>query len=122
MKYDLNIHIPQQLESFLNAWGNGDADSMARIKKNMDDLIKDETFQKDIKDYDSNRQKKLDELMKKALDGVKTAAQAEKLDEIYIDIEEIKNDLNEALAGIESEYWNSIRTYIVEWISRMENG
>ena len=121
MKYDIKAHLPQQLENLLNAFAQGDADLMARIKKNIEDLIPDATFQKDIRDYDTNRQKKLDELMKKALDGVKTAAQADKLDEIYIDFEEIKNDLNLALAGIEGEYWNNIRAYVVGWVSQMDN-
>lgn len=121
MKYDIKVHLPQQMENFLNAFAQGDADLMTRIKKNLEDLIQDKTFQKDIGDYDRNRQKKLDELMKKALDGVKTAVQADKLDEIYIDIEEIKNDLNAALVGIESEYWNNVRTYVVGWVSQIDN-
>jgi len=116
MKYDLNIHLPAQLEGLMLSFQKADIPTLERSLSNIKNLIKDQKFQSDIKEYEKKRVEEIDRLTKKAYDAVKTIDNAKDFGELYVDIEEIKNDLIASVDLIEQEYWNHIKEYITLYI------
>jgi len=121
MKYDISMHLPSQIEGLMNAFQKADVPFLERSFNNIKNLIKDEKFQSDIKDYQDRRMKKIEELSKKALDAAKTINEAKSFSELYIDIEEIKNDLVSSIESVEQEYWDHIKEYITLYLNKEEN-
>ena len=116
--YDIKIHLPQQMENFFQSFATGDLDALNRSFGNICSIIKDPGFQKDVKEYDSNKQKQSKMLLDKAREAVKTAVETKNMEELYIDLDEIKNDLNMALSNLEGEYWEVMRKYVAGWITK----
>ena len=119
MKYELMAHLPQQLENLYNAFAQGDAELLDRVLNNIKDIVKDETFQKDLKDYDKERNEQFEKLQKKALDGIKALTDAKNINDVYIDINEIQKDFTGALNSMEGEYWDKVKEYISEWANQL---
>jgi hypothetical protein len=113
MEYDIKTHLGQQIENFLNAYAGADAAAMERIKRTIIDIYKntpdDGNLIISIRGYDKRKQDELDKIKNKALDAMKTITQAKNLDELFIDLEEIKNDTIRALNLLETDYWDSLR-------------
>ena len=121
MKYDINIHLPAQVEGLMNSFQKADVAALERSFNNIKNLIKDEKFHNDIKDYQEKRMKKIDELSKKAFDAAKTINDVKSFSELYVDIEEIKNDLIGSIELVEQDYWDHIKEYITLYLNKEEN-
>ena len=119
MKYELMAHLPQQMENFYNAFAQGDAALLDRVLDNLKDIIKDKSFQNDLKDYDKERKEQFDKIQKKALDGIKALSEAKDINEVYIDLKEIQDDFTAALNSMEGEYWDKVKEYISEWTNQL---
>ena len=119
MKYELMAHLPQQLENLYNAFAQGDAELLDRVLDNIKDIVKDEAFQKDLKDYDKERNEQFETLQKKALEGIKALTDAKNINEVYIDINEIQKDFTGALNSMEGEYWDKVKEYISAWANQL---
>ena len=120
MKYDMNAHLPQQVENLLNGFAQGDAALLERIKTNIKDIVQDKTFLKDMDDYDKRKLEKITELMNKAKDAIKTMVETKNPDELFVDAQGILNDLTTALGTIEGEYWDTIKSYVIGWMKQLE--
>lgn len=112
-------HLPQQLENFYNAFAQGDPELLDRVLSNIKNVVKDDTFQKDLKDYDRERNEQFEKLQKKALDGIKALADAKNINDVYIDIGEIQKDFTSTLNSMEGEYWDKVKEYISEWANQL---
>jgi len=119
MKYELMAHLPQQLENLYNAFAQGDAELLDRILGNIKDIVKDESLQGYLKDYDTQRKERLEKIQKKALEGFKTLAEAKDINEVFIDYKEIQDDLTTALNSMETEYWDKVKKCITTWADRL---
>ena len=117
MKYDISTHLPSQIEGIMIAFQKADIPLLERSLNNIKNLVKDDKFHKDIKDYQDKRVNKIEELTNKAFDAAKTINDAKSFSELYIDIEEIKNDLITAIETIEQDYWDHIKEYITLYIN-----
>ena len=120
MEYNTEIHMPQQIENLLQAYASGDVEALTRIKDNLMDIINDNTFKNDLKAFESDKAKSIDNIKKKALDAIKTLSEAKNIDSVFIDYEEIKADLIKALNETEQEYWESLKDYVIGWTQQME--
>ena len=120
MKYEIMAHLPQQLENLYNAFAQGDAALLDRILDNIKDIVKDETFQADLKDYDKERKEQFEKIQKKALEAIKTLSEAKDINEVYIDLKEIQDDFTAALNGMEGEYWDKVKEYISEYADQLK--
>ena len=121
MKYDVSMHLPAQIEGMMNSFQKADIASLERSLSNIINLIKDEKFHRDIKDYQKKRMEKIEELSKKALDATKTIKESKSFSELYVDIDEIKNDLVSSIEVVELDYWDHIKEYITLYINKEEN-
>ena len=119
MSYDINIHLPQQIENFLNiiASPKPDVNQLERIKQNIINLIDDSDFQVDMNSFEKTRQSKTKELINKAIESVKTIASSKNTEELFIDIDEIRNDVTNALNVVESDYWTNIESYMIKYLN-----
>jgi len=84
-------------------------------------LIKDTKFKNDLDDYDKMRKDQLAKLSYKAIESIKTLIENHKnFNELYIDIEEIKNDLLVAMESVEKDYWKHIKEYVTLYLNKPE--
>lgn len=112
MEYDIKTHLGQQIENFLNAFAGADVQAMERIKKTIMDIYKntdDVSILLAVQNWDKKRQDEVGKIWMKAKEGLKTIASTKNNEELFIDVDEIKNDIIKALNMLESEYWDSIR-------------
>jgi len=103
MKYDVSMHIPTQVEGLMIAFQKADVPGLERSLENIKNLIKDNKFHNDIKEYEMQRIKKIEGLGKKALEAAKTISEAKSFSELYVDVEELKNDFMSSLELVEKD-------------------
>jgi len=124
MNYDISVHLGQQMENFLNAYAAGEVEAMERTKSNIKDIMKNSDM-KDVLDnidkWDNKKNSEITKIIKKAREALKEIASDENKKDIFIDVEEIKNDTIEALSTLEGEYWDSIRNLILKSVNEVQD-
>lgn len=119
MEYDISVHIGQQIENFLNGYAAGDVGIMERTKSNMKELL-DKSGLKQIVEtldkWDIEKPKELEKIIKKAKDALKAVTENNDND-LFIDLEEIKQDTINAINELEGKYWNRVRELILESVN-----
>lgn len=121
MEYDIKEHLGQQVEYFLNGFTGGDVGVMERAKNTILDIYKnmdDNSIVLSISDWDKKKQLEINKLWDKALEGIKTIAESKDKEELFVDIEEIRNDVIQALNQLEVDYWDSIRKLLLKNVSK----
>jgi len=117
MSYDIEVHIGQQIENFLNSYAAADAGAMERVKNNLLDIYKtnnDIDVVTAIKEWDNKKKIEIEKIWKKANEAIKTMAISKKDEQMFIDIKEIETDVVKALNMLEGEYWDSIRNLFLK--------
>lgn len=117
-KYDLGLHVPQQVDNFLQAYASGDMGALERVKDNLVSVVDDVGFKKAVDDYNVERKNKFDSLVKNALESVETLVKSNKSIDLFSGIDEIRNVLQIDLNMMESEYWSTVREYVVGWMKK----
>lgn len=116
-EYDIKDHLPQQMEIFLNGLSSGNIEILETVKDNIMDIyrnINEDKIIMSIETWDKKKQDKIQEIWNKALESVKTIAETKNKEELFIDIDEIKNDVLASLNSLERNYWNSIRSLLLK--------
>lgn len=116
MKYDTTVHLPSQIDALINNFQKADIPGMERSLDNIKIIIKDKKFREALNDYQLKKLNKIDELQKKAVIAVKTIKDSKSFSELFIDIDEIKNDFIQAIEGLERDYWNNIKEFITLYV------
>ena len=122
MSYDINVHIGQQIENFLNGYAAADAGAMERVKNNLMDIYKnnkDEKIIEAIKLWDDKKKTEIAKIWTKANEAIRTMATSKKDEQMFIDIKEIETDVVQALNILEGEYWDSIRNLMLKSVKAM---
>lgn len=112
MEYDIKNHLGQQIENFLNAFAGADVAAMERIKRTIMDIYHntdDGSIVISIKEWDKRKQDEIQKLWDKASESLRTIATTKKKEELFIDVDEMKNDIVRSLNELESDYWESVR-------------
>ena len=119
MEYDTKVHIAQQVENFMNSFAAGDINALNRTLSNLEELIKDNGFKEKINAANDTKTKEVKDILTKAKDGIKEITSSDDTDTLFIDIDEIRNDLNKVLGELETDYWTSIRKYVLEALNEL---
>jgi glutamine synthetase adenylyltransferase len=113
MKYDTTVHIPSQVDSLLLSFQKADIPAMERALDNIRNLAiteKNKNFKKALDEYKAKKQQSTKRIEEEALAGAKAILQQSKtLNEIFVIIENIKNNVVIALEELERDYWNNIK-------------
>jgi len=112
MNYDVKVHLGQQVENFLNGYAAGDKAILQRSITNISSIFEetgDASFKTAMEKMDKTRKDELQKIWNKAKDAMKLLADTKEGDAIFIDVEEIKQDVVDSLAKLETNYWDSIR-------------
>jgi len=115
--YDITIHLAGQIENFLNSYNAADIAAMSRVKENFKDICKNselKTIVKQIEEWDKNKNTEINKIYKKAQTAIKTIMETKNGEELFIDLEEIKNDIVNNLNQLEKQYWDHIRNLMLE--------
>lgn len=122
MSYDINVHVGQQIENFLNSYAAADAGAMERVKNNLMDIYKnkkDDKIIEAIKLWDDKKKTEIAKIWTKANEAIRTMAISKKDEHMFIDIKEIETDVVQALNMLEGEYWDSIRGLMLKSVKAM---
>lgn len=125
MEYDITMHLGSQIENFLNSYDAADVETMIRITENYRDICKNSGLQKivtQLDEWDKYRQTEITNTWKKARQGLETLLQTKNGEELFLDLEEIKNDVITSLNKLEKEYWDSIRGLMLRSVKQNEDG
>jgi len=122
MGYDKKMHLPQQIEFFLNGFASGDRVALERVLSNIKDLLKDTDLVKRIGIIDKNMENKIDNVKDKAIESLKTLLESKNTDDLFIDVNEIFKDTQDALNEIDADYWEKIREYVLKATDEDETG
>ena len=118
MEYDINIHLPSQVENFMNAFAQGDSVGLERVKKNIMVLIPDDSFHKDMGDYEQDRKHRIETKMDKAIGHIKDKASSVKGEQAIIDIQMVLKQLENDLNMVEGVYWATVNEYMISWLNQ----
>lgn len=114
----MNEQIETYRDALLAAYIEGDIQLFERIVSVLKDVINDEKFHNDLKEYENEREKKLKELFRDADERARIAVESQKSPELWNTLGEIQTSLSDAILKLENEYYDTIKTYIVEYIRR----
>ena len=120
MKYDVSGHTPSRIETLLAGYEKADVELMERSLENLKNIIKDKKFIKDIEHYDTERHTKIMDIQKKAINAARELLKKDDGSTIFIDIEEIKQDMMRLLEESEKGYWNAIKDYVTLYMNKEE--
>lgn len=118
MKYDVGGHLPSQVELLMVCFQKADIPGLERALSNIRNLVKDKRFQKALSDYDKQKLAKINEINDKVFDAAKTIMDAKSFSELYVDVEELKNDLIKSLESVELDYWDHVKDYITLYLNK----
>ena len=121
MEYDINIHLPQQVENFMNAFAQGDSEALERIKKNILILIPDGSFHKDLGDYEQDRKNRIQSLIDKTIENVQRQTEKPKNEETLYNIQTSLKQLEGLLNTVEGDYWATINEYMITWLNKQKD-
>ena len=113
MGYDIDMHIPGQVDFFLQSFNNKNLDGIGQSLDTLMELVKDNGFKNDIKNYEINlelKKKKIQEETIKKIHSIKT------LDEAIIILHNYEEDYN----NIYNDYWKIIKSYIIGYFKKIE--
>lgn len=123
MNYDINAHIGQQIEFFLNSYAAGDASALERVKSNLLDIFSNNGNMgvvASIQEWDKKRKTEIEDIWNKANDALKTMLESKKDEQMFIDVKEIEADVVKSLNELEGEYWDSIRKLFLKNVKKDE--
>jgi len=115
MSYDIKVHLPKQVDLFLDAIVQGNENVLHTTLSNIKDIVVDETFHKDLDDYEKQLDDKIKSIEKKALETIKADSKAKTLDDVI-------NTVNVAVKDVNTEYNEYIKTlkaYILGWVNNV---
>ena len=121
--YDITVHIGQQIENFLNSYDSADVETMIRVTDNFKDICKNSglvQLVKQLDEWESYRKGEISKTWKKARQSLETLLGAKEGEELFIDIDEIKNDVIQGLNKLDKEYWDSIRGLMLRSVKNEE--
>jgi len=113
MVYDTDVHIPGQVDFFLMSFDNKNLDGINTSLDALIELVKDDGFQVDVKNYQNDYDTKIKSIEDAAVDrlnGVK------KLEDAFRICEETKVEFN----MLYSDYLKIIRSYIIGYFKKVE--
>lgn len=124
MTYDIKAHLGSQMDNFLNAFAGADVESMTRIKESIVDIFKNcdvpefEMVVSTVEDWDKEKVKEVEKIFSKVKEDGKKLADVENLDEFFILLETIRNDVTRQLGELEGEYWSRLKSYFLKNVGK----
>ena len=118
--YDMKMHIPQQIENYLQAYASADISTLTRSLENIKDLTNDPEMQKDLYKYDKEKHKLVTQKMDETCKQIQKAIENKTSEEALIYTGSILEALNTELDVLEQKYWEHVHGYILQWINGHE--
>ena len=131
--YDTRMHLMSQVELFLNFYSSGDVAGLVRSRDVILDIFCKEgdlVLKKNVESWDKDKEAEKIQLFKqsikkiydKADEAYRTISSAESGEELFVDVQEIQQDLVSSLGLLERDYWESVRSSILDSVKKDEEG
>lgn len=124
MTYDIKVHLGQQMENFLNAFAGADVEGMHRVKENIVDIFKTSNEPEHdgvasvVESWDKEKIKEIENILSKAKDEGKQLIDVKNIDEMFILLESLRNNVTRSLGELEGEYWSRVKSYFLKNVSK----
>ena len=123
MEYDIKMHLGQRNENFLNALDAADVGAMERIKSTILDIYKnteDSTVVLSVKNWDKTKKDEIEKLRLKAVNILKSMPDVKTLEELFISVDKMRNEIINELNDIEKEYWEHVRNLFLKSVNNQQ--
>ena len=108
MEYDVNMHLPQQLENLMQARAGGNLEAFEHIKKGIEQIIDDEI---DMKEYEE----KVKVIVKQCLGEIEKALKAEKNEVTLNTIKQLIATADEEYGAVWTGYVNDTAKFLIDY-------
>lgn len=122
MSYDINIHIGQQIENFLNALVTRDDKAAEDAKKNLLAIYNNtnnKTVINAVEIWDNERDIDIGKIFKKANEAMRTMLISKNDEQMFIDAKEIEVDCAKALYELDEKYKDKLRNLMLRSVKSM---
>ena len=116
MEYDVKMHLPNQIEQFLNGLVSGDERVINITIGNIKELVDDDGFSKKIDSYQKSLENQLKDIEIKSLNHIRNTVEVKTLDDAVVILNEAKVDATE----IYNEFLGIMKSFILGYIKKVE--
>lgn len=116
MEYDVKMHLPNQIEQFLNGLTSGDERVINITIGNIKELVDDDGFGKKLDNYQKSLDTQLKDIDKNCLQMIKNNAEVKTLDDAVVIINKAKVEAVE----IYNEFLAIVKSFILGYIKKVE--
>lgn len=119
--YNLNIHIPQQIENMLSAVDSGNYPQFCNAIDNLKEMIKEDGFKNDIDDYIKKKDERIDKENGVAMGIWKQMVNGkDDFNAVWMTINDSETKRAEKVQTILAEHMGVVKTYILAYLSNVE--
>jgi flagellar hook-basal body complex protein FliE len=116
MEYDVKMHLPNQIEQFLNGLTSGDERVINITIGNIKELVDDDGFGKKLDNYQKSLDTQLKDIDKNCLQMIKNNAEVKTLDDAVVIINKAKVEAVE----VYNEFLAIVKSFILGYIKKVE--
>jgi len=117
MMYNIEAHIPQQVETLLQCYNKADVEGMNLCLQNLLNLIKDKTFRLRLKTFESERQQHIQRIKDNTINALKTGFNEKNtVEDLQQHYEMVIGGFVKQLDDNEKKYWDVVKEYITNYV------
>jgi len=120
MKYDLKIHIPQQIENLLTAENEGNLALFERSIENLVEQIDEPGFKMDLKEYNDTKNKGIEDIKKDFMEIAAEAIKTGEYEKFISMLDNAQQALSTDTLEVVKEYMNQVKTYVFSYVKKVE--
>jgi len=113
MIYDVKMHLPDEIQSFLEGVRTFNEQLVEASYSNIRDLVGDESFKSALDGYDSDFKKKINKIKSDALSKIKTDIDS------FDDVIPMINETVALVGKVYSEYISTVLGFLLGWAGKM---
>lgn len=112
MVYDMSVHLPRQVELFLEAVNLKNEELYDQTLDSIKELINDKKFIKGLDEYEENMTTRNKEIEKNILKEIQDVVKTKNMNDVILKLNQGIKDVNDNNLN----YIKTVKTYILAWI------
>lgn len=118
--YDIRVHVPQRIETLLEAYNNADIDLFESTVKDIKEMVTDQDFNKDVDDYENEKTVTITNAKKTCKEKFLEIYQQNDDEDLFLEnISQQEETLLENINQAISDYMLVTKTYIINYIKHV---
>ena len=111
MKYELDIHLPTVIETFIQCILKGDWETFSKALDLIKNIVDDDNFKTTLDEYNDDLEKKIEALDINVFKSIREGPSVKNMEDVYKILELIQKDSDK----IYNEYADVVRDYVLNY-------